>query len=105
MSKYIDADKLIRSLAHYKQGKWGEYETLSVFELESAIENFADTNEADVAEVKHGRWTTERTIEHDGETYCDKCGWTWENLTFDRTKVKRSPYCPNCGAKMDEVEE
>lgn len=54
---------------------------------------------------RHGRWTTERTIEHDGEMYCDQCGWTWENLTFDRTKVKKSPYCPNCGAKMDEVTE
>ena len=55
---------------------------------------------------RHGKWTTERTIEHDGEMYCDQCGWTGDNLTFDRTKVKRSPYCPNCGASMmDEVKE
>ena len=54
---------------------------------------------------RRGRWTNERTMEHDGDTYCDQCGWTWDNLTFDRTKVKRSPFCPNCGADMREVEE
>lgn len=42
-----------------------------------------------------GHWTTERTLEHDGEWYCDKCGY--EPLVFLAT-----PYCPMCGAKMEE---
>lgn len=102
MSKYIDAEKLIRSLAHYKQGKWGEYETLSVFELESAIENFADTNEADVQEVRHGRWVdgeyTAGVLKMYGHK-CSVCG------AITPVSVARYRYCPNCGAKMDEVEE
>lgn len=104
MSRYIDADKLISSLAHYKQGKWGEYETLSVFELESAIENFADTNEAEVAEIKRGRW-----IKNDGRYgwHCSVCGeddlyaFAWNSDTGENEL--QDHYCPNCGAKMDDV--
>ncbi len=73
-----------------------------VDELDTAIAILVNLPSAE----RHGKWTTERTIEHDGEIYCEQCGWTWENLTFDRTKVKKSPYCPNCGASMmDEVGE
>ena len=43
---------------------------------------------------KTGHWTTERTLEHDGEWYCDKCGY--EPLVFLNT-----PFCPMCGAKME----
>ena len=49
---------------------------------------------ADVAEVKHGRW---EFIGGYGYQYrCSKCFMCHE---------RRTPYCPNCGAKMDEVEE
>ena len=106
MSRYIDSEaffKVINTLPY----KDTSYPDASVYN--GAISDVADMlthfPAADVQEVRHGKWTTERTIEHDGEMYCDQCGWTWENLTFDRTKVKRSPFCPNCGAKMDEVEK
>ena len=56
---------------------------------------------ADVAEVRHGRW------EHDGYDFphgndwvhCSVCGKRGINVPADLT-----PYCPNCGAKMDEEE-
>ena len=103
MSRYIDADKLIRSLAHYKQGKWGEYETLSVFELESAIENFADTNEADVQEVRHGRWISltppeMRTYETDVYFMCSECKNAVRFIANDL------PYehCPHCLARCEK---
>lgn len=46
---------------------------------------------------KSGDWTTKRTQEHDGEWYCDQCGY--EPIGFDTFK-----YCPQCGAKMEIAE-
>lgn len=45
--------------------------------------------------VVYGRWTTHRTLEHDGEWYCSVCGTS--PLVYEST-----PYCPFCGAKMRE---
>lgn len=46
---------------------------------------------ADVAPVRYGEWIA------DDYAYnrCSVCGWEWD----DREYV--TPYCPNCGAKMD----
>ena len=50
----------------------------------------------DVATVRHGRWL-------DGK--CTICGWeepdvcTW--LGYDSEAWIETPYCPNCGCKMD----
>lgn len=73
---------------------------------------------ADVAPVVHGRWTAQCVVETDG-------GWTLEDMPYNEYQHSNpicsicrktalldggedyvtSPYCPNCGAKMDsEVE-
>ena len=54
---------------------------------------------ADVAPVRHGRWIA------DGDGYhwtynCSICAWK-DGYPFN----ERHNYCPNCGAKMDEVNE
>ena len=56
-------------------------------------------NSADVAPVRHGRW-----IEKDKYTFgtfydCSIC----DNRILDNGHSWN--YCPNCGAKMDEVSE
>ena len=56
---------------------------------------------ADVVEVKHGRWmmtlyttTSKRRRVISNKKYdCSECGYS--------NGRKQSPYCPNCGAKMD----
>ena len=51
---------------------------------------------AGVAPVRHGRW-------FDGK--CTVCGWeepdvcTW--IGYDSEAWIETPYCPNCGCKMD----
>ena len=47
---------------------------------------------------KMGHWITTRTFMHDGEYYCDRC-------KCDAPNNEKWDYCPNCGAKMQEVEE
>jgi hypothetical protein len=54
-------------------------------------------NAADVAEVRHGRW--ERVSTASGiisRVRCSVCAGT-QPLTFENM-----PYCPTCGARMDE---
>ena len=56
---------------------------------------------ADVVEVKHGRWIPIKRGEvgySAGDFKCTECGKP--NKCYSMT-----PYCPNCGAKMNEVEE
>lgn len=61
----------------------------------AAIEN-APT--VDVVEVVHGRW-----IWKDGNCFCSACSKQGEpkNIHQDGT-VDEHPYCPNCGATMDD---
>ena len=47
----------------------------------------------DAAPVIHAHWSTKKTIIHDGELYCSRC---------EHETERRTTYCPNCGAKMDE---
>ena len=51
---------------------------------------------ADVAPVRHGRWLHTPTW----WIYCSECG----NEPPKETNIA-TQYCPNCGAKMDEVED
>ena len=50
---------------------------------------------ADVAPVRHGRWLC---VDTDTEQFflCNRC---------KKKEYWESDYCPNCGAKMDEVSE
>ena len=54
-------------------------------------QNIMDLPAADVAEVRHGRW-----IEKAPHPYCSEC--------FVECRDK-TPYCPNCGARMDKEDE
>ena len=60
---------------------------------EEKCDNFK--NKADFAEVKHGEWI----ISSDGYyPFCSNCRY---EPPFVGGKDIRTPYCPNCGAKMD----
>ena len=49
---------------------------------------------------RHGRWIKENDVVIHGR--CSSCGW---NAIWQESDVFGMPYCPNCGAKMDEIEE
>ena len=55
-------------------------------------------------EVKRGHW--ERTDAYPHRVYCSECYATLvpNDEWLELYKIS-SNYCPNCGAKMDEVEE
>lgn len=71
---WCNCDKIIPTKEYFKKEK------------EKVMRNYST---ADVAEVKHGEWVHGECVSH-----CSECGFETypENIT---------PYCPNCGARMD----
>lgn len=79
----------------------------------SAVECILAEPAADVAPVVHGRWVAECVLEGDGWVFedmpynphqhcspiCSRCRKT--ALLDGGEDYVASPYCPNCGAKMD----
>lgn len=60
------------------------------------VTNIMNIPAADVAPVVHGEW-----IHKNGEMYCSVCG---SEALMDEVYYE-SPYCPDCGARMDGVNE
>lgn len=98
MSRLIDADALDAEMYHksfevddgrnvWNSGLWIRYK---IFE-----EAIRDAPTVEAVQVVHGRWIDE-TFEPWGLVHhpfkCNLCG---EHAEF------ASPYCPNCGARMD----
>lgn len=61
--------------------------------LEQALAMLIEEPAADVAPVVHGVWVCVNKIDPISGYRCSKCR---RRVGFDLT-----PYCPNCGAKMD----
>lgn len=89
MDKYIKKESAIKSLLNDCLGQVS-------YSREDAADCIFWLDTADVAPVRHGRWL-------DGK--CTVCGWeepdvcTW--IGYDSEAWIETPYCPNCGAKMD----
>ena len=93
--RLIDADELKKAVGSYNPMKF-TWEYGYVISLEDI--DHAPT----IDPVKHGRWIYSAGFDLDGVTYagryrCDQCNH-WIDAGDDGN------YCPNCGAKMDEVE-
>ena len=58
-------------------------------------------NSADVAPVRHGRWMNPNGREKTYQRRCTACG----GIAYFCGIGCSYKYCPNCGAKMDEVRE
>lgn len=89
MARYIDIDKVIPT---FDKNTWQGDMMISICENAKA---------EDVAPVIHAKWKTITEPFHDfGDDYvireCSICGC---ELTIHIDY--KTPYCPNCGAKMD----
>ena len=56
---------------------------------------------ADVSPVRHGRWVHEHISEGYAWVICSECEAVIHKILIN----KRLNYCPNCGAKMDGVDD
>lgn len=81
MSRYIDAVKTAEIVSErYK------------IPLSELLDTFAEVPTADVKEVKHGEWITDK----DGYVTCSEFGeeHTWDDF--------RPTFCDMCGARLDD---
>ena len=51
--------------------------------------------------IKHGEWRCEEEPDGYWHWYCSEC----EHHIFDDPSKNKYNYCPNCGARMEEVTE
>ena len=89
MPKYIDADKYIK----YCEENW----------IALNVDVVNKQPEADVAEVRHGRWE----YDSDGIPHCSECEAIalQRHKLYPKEKISDVPFvlsrfCPECGAKM-----
>ena len=60
-------------------------------------------NKVEMVAVRHGHWIRS---EDEDDGYCSVCHCDMPMYREDwKWKYTETPFCPNCGAKMDEVED
>ena len=91
--EYLSKNTVIRIINHQK--------IIPLFEREYLQEHIKLEKAAEVVEVKHGEWR---------EELVKRCDWRGKKQQYfqpnsysvcHKAVVERTPYCPNCGARMD----
>ena len=82
--RLIDADALI--LAAQQEGAYGYV----------SAEEIADAQTIDAVPVRHGRWIDKSGGIEGAWNHCSVCG---------ERAIELYDYCPNCGAKMEGLDE
>ena len=90
MSKYINVEKQLVRL--YRLNLDNE-EVIKLFLLTAC--------EEDVEKVRHGKWKDYKRMGIDGTFHWFRCCSNCRYEREDDNEDKDTPYCPNCGAKMD----
>ena len=93
MDEYIKRETAVRMVM---AAKWGDGSDGAM-----AMEIVASAPAADVAPVVHGRWVHEHISEGYAWVICSECEEVIHKILIN----KRLNYCPNCGAKMDGVDD
>lgn len=93
MPEYIEREALLDDIdAAMKNGGMG-------YVVGQTLKRYVKRQQAaDVAPVRHGRWECQKP--------CPVCGEDrFKGLDADIWSDWEPPYCPNCGARMDQKEE
>lgn len=99
MERLIDANALADRLNTLAYDDWNQGVRISWADALNDLARIVrdDFPTVDAEPVRHGHW--ELSL-FDGNWMCSKCG----NKPY-HSNMKNMNYCPNCGAKMDEVEK
>lgn len=96
MADYIEREALQARLERKKSGpankRYTEGWNDAILRVKSMVHA---ATAADVAPIKHGKWTN-------GDPICPICGENkFKDLDADIWSDWKPKHCPNCGAKMD----
>lgn len=103
MAEYIDREALMRRIKEIHCAECDSYHGLRCRAccVDDALDYIESEPAADVAQVKRGRWIKES----DGGTRCSVCNKRVRDVTGgwdEPVDLSDMPYCPKCGARMDE---
>lgn len=87
-------------IAKCRKQRWGKYcpdGACSQRKVWERLKEYEDA--ADVAPVRHGRWTM--SSDRPDTIICSCCDNAFDVWKAD---IKRHNYCPNCGARMEGAE-
>lgn len=96
MAEYIDREAAVKSVLRMRrpENSVAQNRMLSIIQMD-----MLKLPAADVAPVVHGRW--EQDV--DGDWHCTHCNEYVCICDSGKERTYRKPYCPSCGAKMQEV--
>ena len=93
MHRYIDADELIHDIKHCLWD-WDSVDDITAsLVLKQTITDIENQPTAHVAPVIHAHWINAGQIRNE----CSNCHDVQGGI------YSKTPFCPYCGAKMDEV--
>ena len=98
MARYIDADKLRNSFPAPED--WTDPDG-ALFHITGVWAIIDEQPTADVRENVKGKWIVVDDAYNRISGKCSACGWKAHLYEDD---VVGMPYCPNCGANMEETE-
>lgn len=99
MPRLIDANKACRIVEQLFCGVCRSYTHCDGCPYNNVLMLLRNLPTIDAEPARHGRWTNH--LCEDGATdgiFCSQCD-------YETDRDSRPNYCPNCEAKMDEVEE
>lgn len=101
MTEYIEREAISEEIRkyYYKNPPNSSYGEGFDRGLDRAQRAILDAPATDVVPVKHGQWIDNEANGYKWAFVCSLCGYV-DGHPFDN----RHNFCPNCGAKMDEVE-
>ena len=95
MAEYIEREALLKDIEEsvvftVRSGK----PSLEIRGANAITDRIKSAPTANVAEVRHGYWDMCEC------SVCGKVNPTVHLDVFKENKLRKTPYCPNCGAKM-----
>ena len=112
--KYVDADALADRLENLAYDDWNQGIRLTWADACTDLARIVrdDIPTVDAEPVRHGMWAKTSNAGQD-IIFCSECGYELPRVNsfdpqfdlFPKLKsIDKTAYCPNCGCKMDEVE-
>ena len=102
MAEYIEREDAERVLREYRNHCVDTFCYTGAGVISAIYDSLKNILTADVAAVRHGEWLPDyETFIDEWDRESDPIQTGWVCSLCGNIESSHSPYCPNCGAKMD----
>lgn len=92
----IDREKLVQEIKSQSNRLCLGHISTSDIDAEDIVQLIVDAPTVEAEPVRHGKWIDD--LDENGRL---RSAWRKCSFCGGRNYSKKTPYCPNCGAKMD----